>query len=58
MTEYNKVNVARNQTGVTLRINIKMFDGESSTKSLPHNLLLTRQRTKFRIHLTTIWQLI
>ena len=58
MDEYNKVNVklsdsrlnklksaVKNQTGVTLRINIKMFDG----KNLPHELLLTtRQKTKLR----------
>ena len=58
MAEYNKVNVklsdsrlnklksaVKNQTGVTLRINIKMFDG----KNLPHELLLTtRQKTKLR----------
>ena len=56
--EYNKVNVklsdsqlnklrssAKNQTGVTLRINIKMFDGNN----LPYKLLLTaRQKTKPR----------
>ena len=55
MTEYNKVNVklpnlqlnklkfgARSQTGVILRINIKIFDEEK----LLHELLLTiRQRT-------------
>ena len=50
MVEYNKVNVelsdsqlnklksaAKNQTGVTLRMNIKMFKGDN----LPHELLLT-----------------
>ena len=56
--EYNKVNVklsdsqlnklktaVKNQTGVTLRMNIKMFNGNN----LPHKLLLTtRQRTKLR----------
>ena len=55
---YNKVNVklsnsqlnklksaAKNQTGATLRRNIKMFHGNN----LPHELLLrTRQTTKFR----------
>ena len=58
MVEYNKVNVkwsnsqlrklktaAKNQTGVTLRMNIKMFNGNN----LPHELLLTtRQKTKIR----------
>ena len=58
MVEYNKVNVklsdsqlnklksaTKNQTGVTLRINIKMFDGNY----LPQGLLLTtRQKTKLR----------
>ena len=54
MVEYSKVNVKlsnsqlnklksapKNQTGVTLRINIKMFYG----KSLPHELLLTTRQT-------------
>ena len=58
MVEYNKVNVklsnsqlnklrsaTENQTGVTLRMNIKMFNGNN----LPHELLLTtRQKTKVR----------
>ena len=58
MVEYNKVNVklsdsqlkklkstAKNQTGVSLRMNIKMFHGNN----LPHELLLTtRQKTKWR----------
>ena len=58
MVEYNKVNVklsdsrlkklksaAKNQTGVSLRMNIKMFHGNN----LPHELLLTtRQNTKWR----------
>ena len=36
---------AKNQTGVTLRMNIKMFNGNN----LPHELLLTtRQKTKLR----------
>ena len=56
--EYNKVNVilsdsqlnkpqsaVKNQTGVTLRMNIKMFEGNN----LPHELLFkTRQKTKLR----------
>ena len=56
MVEYGKVNVkltntqlkklkaaAKNQTGVTLRINIKMFNGNN----LLHELLLTtRQKNK------------
>ena len=50
MVEYNKINAklsdsqvnklktaAKNQTGVALRINIKMFD----RNNLPHELLLT-----------------
>ena len=50
MFEYNKVNVklsdtqlkklkdaVRNNTGTTLRISLKMFDGNN----LPHELLLT-----------------
>ena len=58
MVEYNKVNVTlsdsylnklktavKNQTGETLRMNIKMFNGNN----LAHELLLTkRQRTKLR----------
>ena len=59
MVEYNKLNAtlsdsrlnklksaAKNQTGVTLRMNIKMFNGNK----LPHELLLltTRQATKLR----------
>ena len=58
MVEYNTVNVrlsdlqlnkletaVKNQTGVTLRMNIKMFNGNS----LPHQLFLTtRQTTKQR----------
>ena len=51
MNEYNQVNVklsphnwiSWNQTGVTLRINIKMCSGNN----FPHELLLTtRQKTK------------
>ena len=58
MVEYNKVNVklsdsqlnklkspAKSQTGVSLRVNIKMFHGNN----LPHELLLTtRLKTKWR----------
>ena len=58
MVEYNKVNVklsvnqlkklknaVKNETGTTLRINLKMFNGNN----LPHELLLTtRQKTKAR----------
>ena len=58
MVEYNKVNVklsntqlkklkdaVKNNTGTTLRISLKMFDGND----LPHELLLTtRQKTKLR----------
>ena len=58
MVEYNKVNVklsdaqtkklkdaVKDNTGTTLRINLKMFDGND----LPHELLLiARQKTKLR----------
>ena len=58
MVEYNKINVkltdtqlkklknaAKNKTGKTLRIALRMFDGDD----LPHELLLTtRQKTKLR----------
>ena len=58
MVEYSNVNVklsdshlnklkisVKIQTGVTLRMNIKMFNGNK----LPHELLLTtRQKTKLR----------
>ena len=58
MVEYNRVNVklsesqlnklktvVKNQTGVTLQMNIKMFN----TNNLPHELLLTtRQKTRLR----------
>ena len=58
MVEYNKVNVklsdtqlkklktaVKNKTGTTLRINLKIFNGNN----LPHELLLTtRQKTKLR----------
>ena len=58
MVEYSKVNVkltdtqlkelkndVKKKTGTTLRINLKMFNGNN----LPHELLLTtRQKTKIR----------
>ena len=58
MVEYSKVNVklsdsqlnklkttVKDQTGVTLQMNIKTFNGNN----LPHELLLTtRQKAKFR----------
>ena len=58
MVEYSKVNVkltdtqlkkfknaVKNKTGTTLRINLKLFNGND----LPHELLLTtRQKTKIR----------
>ena len=58
MVEYSKVNVkltdtqlkklktvVKNNTGTTLRMNLKIFDGNN----LPHELLLTtRQKTKLR----------
>ena len=57
MVEYSKVNVklsdtqlkklktaVKNKTETTLRISSKMFNGNN----LPHELLLTRQKTKVR----------
>ena len=58
MVEYNKVNVklsetqlkivktaVKNKTGTTLRISLKVFNGNN----WPHELLLTtRQKTKLR----------
>ena len=45
-SQQNKLkSAAKNQIGVTLRVNIKMFNG----KNLAHELLLTtRQRTRLR----------
>ena len=68
MVEYNKVNVRssntqlkklkdaiKDNTGTTLRINFKMFDGND----LPHELLLTtRQKKKLRNALEIICRLI
>ena len=68
MVEYSKANIelsdsqlnklksgVKNQTGVTLRMYIKKFNG----KNLPHQLLLTaRQKTKLRMHLKIICKLI
>ena len=55
MVEYNKVNVklpdtqlkklkaaVKNKTGTTLRISLKMFNGNN----LPHELLLTTRQKK------------
>ena len=63
MVEYNKGNIklsdsqlnklktaVKNQTRVTLRMNIEIFNGNS----LPHDLLLTTRQ----MHLKTICQLI
>ena len=63
MVEYNKVNVKlsdsqlnklktaiKNQTGLTLRMNTEIFNGNS----LPHDLLLTTRQ----MHFKTICQLI
>ena len=57
MVEYSKENVklsdaqlkklktaVKNKTGTTLRMSLKMLDGND----LPHELLLTRQKTKLR----------
>ena len=69
MVEYNKINVklsgselkklknaVKDQTGLTLIMNIKMFNGNS----LPHELFLTtrQKKKKLKIHLKTICQLI
>ena len=68
MVEYSKVNVklsntqlkklktaVKNKTETILRMNLKMLDGNN----LPHELLrTTRQKTKLRMHLITICQLI
>ena len=68
MVEYSKVNVkvtnlqlnklktaTKNQTGVTLRMNIKMFNGNN----LQHKLLLTtRKKLNYEIPLKIICQLI
>ena len=68
MIEYSKVNVkssdkqlkklktsVENKTGTTLRVSLKMLDGND----LPHKLLLTtRQKTKLRNALIIICQLI
>ena len=69
MVGYSKVNVrltdtqlknlktaVKNKTGSTLRMSLKMLNGND----LPHELLLTtRQNTKLKkMHLTTICQLI
>ena len=45
-TQLKKIKTAvKNKTGTTLRINLKMFNGNN----LPHELLLaTRQKTKVR----------
>ena len=58
MVEYNKINVkqadsqlnktktaVKNQTGVALRLKIRMFSGNNSLHEL---LLTTRQKTKLR----------
>ena len=68
MVEYSKVNVklsdaqtknlknaVKDNTGTTLRINLKIFNGND----LPHELLLTaRQKTKLRNAFIIIRQLI
>ena len=58
MVEYNKLNATlsysqlnrlksavKNQTGVTLKMNIKMFDGNNLPRE---SLLTTRQKAKLR----------
>ena len=67
MVEYNKVTTKlsdsqlnnlkttiKNQTGVTLTMNIKMFNGNN----LSHELLLTTRQTKLKIQVRIIYQLI
>ena len=48
---------AKNKTGTTLRMSLKMFDGND----LPHELLFTRRQKKvsqsLEMHLITIFQL-
>ena len=65
MVEYSKVNVklsdtqlkklktaVKDKTGTTLRMSLKMFDGND----LPHELLLTiRQKTKLRKAFNNDW---
>ena len=55
-TQLKKLKTAvKNETGTTLRISLKMFNGND----LPHELLwTTRQKTKLRNALITICQLI
>ena len=55
-TQLKKLKTAvKNKTETTLRMNLKMLDGNN----LPHELLrTTRQKTKLRMHLITICQLI
>ena len=68
MVEYNNVYVklidtylqklkttVKNKAGTTMRMSLKMFDGND----LPHELLLTtRQKTQQEMHLITMCQLI
>ena len=67
MVEYSKVNVklsdtqlkklktaVKNKTGTTLRMSLKTFNGND----LPHELLLTRQKTKLRNVFNNNFQLI
>ena len=64
MVEYSKVNVklsdtqlkklktaVKNKTGTTLRMSLKTFNGND----LPHELLLTRQKTKLKMLLIIIF---
>ena len=44
-SQQNKLkSVVKNQTGVNLRMSMKMFEGNN----LPHELLTTRQKTRLR----------
>ena len=67
MVEYSKVNVklldtqlkklkaaVKDKTGTTLRMSLKTFNGND----LPHELLLTRQKTKLRNAFNNNFQLI
>ena len=68
MVRYNRVNaklsdsqlnqpesVVKDRQGATLKMNVRMFNGNN----LPHELLLTtRQTTKLRNAIETIYQLI
>ena len=54
-TQLKKLTAGKDKTGTTLRMSLKMFNGND----LPHELLLTtRQKQNQEMHLITICQLI